>query len=168
MESYARETLVPGETIRYFGRLHWIVFFPTIQWALVSISIAIASWMISARLSFFTFGWVPAMIVFFFASVAGVFTLNALNNAINLWYSTEYAITSRRIIRRQGLFSRQTTETLLHNVESIDVEQTVLGRVIGYGSIKVTGTGGLCTHILNVANPLGFRREAQEAVEARS
>jgi len=80
--------------------------------------------------------------------------------------STELAVTNRRVIAKFGLVRRSTVELNLSKVESIRVEQTVLGRLLGYGSIFVTGTGSTMEPIPYIADPIKFRQAVQSATDA--
>ena len=80
--------------------------------------------------------------------------------------TSEFAVTNRRVIIKVGLVSRRTVELNLEKVESIGVEQTILGRILGYGTIVVVGTGGTKEPFLRIADPMGFRRAVNEATEA--
>ncbi len=80
--------------------------------------------------------------------------------------TSEFAVTNRRVIIKVGLVSRRTVELNLETVESIGVEQTVLGRILGYGTIVVVGTGGTREPFPRIADPMAFRRAVNQATEA--
>ncbi len=80
--------------------------------------------------------------------------------------TSEFAVTTRRVIIKVGLVSRRTVELNLEKVESIGVEQTVVGRILGYGTIVVVGTGGTKEPFARIADPMGFRRAVNQATEA--
>ncbi len=79
--------------------------------------------------------------------------------------TSEFAVTNRRVIIKVGLVSRRTIELNLEKVESIGVEQTILGRILDYGTIVVIGTGGTREPFPGLRDPLGFRRAVNEATE---
>lgn len=84
--------------------------------------------------------------------------------------STELAVTNKRVIAKFGFVTRQTIELNVAKIESVQVEQGVLGRVFDFGSIIVAGGGNPFEQVLSISNPLGFRRaflEAQEQSLAR-
>jgi uncharacterized membrane protein YdbT with pleckstrin-like domain len=81
--------------------------------------------------------------------------------------TSEFAVTSMRLIFKVGLVARYTTELLLTKVESISVTQTLLGRVLNYGDLVVTGTGGAREVFARVHDPVGFRNEVQRASAIR-
>lgn len=77
-------------------------------------------------------------------------------------YSDEFAITNKRIIVKTGLISRKTLEMNLNKIESVNVDQSILGRMLGYGTIRIIGTGGTREEFPNISNPLAFRKKFQE------
>jgi uncharacterized membrane protein YdbT with pleckstrin-like domain len=76
--------------------------------------------------------------------------------------TSEYAITNKRVIIKVGLISRRTLEMNLSKIESVNVSQSILARLLGYGSIVVIGTGGTREEFHDIASPLIFRRKFQE------
>jgi uncharacterized membrane protein YdbT with pleckstrin-like domain len=95
-----------------------------------------------------------------FISLRGLFTL-LIAPAIDRWMS-EFVITNRRIIIKTGMFARKSVEMNLSKIESVNVDQTIFGRLFGYGSITIIGTGGTREEFDNIAKPLLFRRTFQE------
>jgi uncharacterized membrane protein YdbT with pleckstrin-like domain len=77
--------------------------------------------------------------------------------------TSEFAVTTSRLIFKIGLVARYTTELLLAKVESIGVHQSLLGRVLGYGDLTVIGTGGTREVFRRVRDPIGFRNRVQHA-----
>lgn len=80
--------------------------------------------------------------------------------------SSEFAVTNRRVMIKVGLVQRRTLELNLSKVESIEVEQTFWGRILGYGEIEVIGTGGTRERFDRISAPLEFRKAVHEAAEA--
>jgi uncharacterized membrane protein YdbT with pleckstrin-like domain len=80
-------------------------------------------------------------------------------------YATEMAVTNRRVVIKTGLTSRKTIEMLLNKVETIEVNETPAGRVLGYGTIVVIGTGGTSEPFHNMCHPLQFRSQVQQQIE---
>ncbi len=79
-------------------------------------------------------------------------------------YASEYAITNRRVIVKVGLISRRTLEMNLSKIESIKVDQSIFGRILGYGDIVIVGSGGTSEAFDTIAAPLEFRRQYQQAL----
>jgi uncharacterized membrane protein YdbT with pleckstrin-like domain len=74
-------------------------------------------------------------------------------------------VTTRRVVIKTGLTSRKTIEMLLNKVESIEVNETTFGRILGYGAIVVIGTGGTTEPFHTIAHPLEFRSQVQQQIE---
>ena len=105
--------------------------------------------------------------------IFGLLLLPAFGLGLLLWLwawviyrTTELAVTNKRIIAKTGLIQRNTVEMFLEKVESIQVDQGVLGRIFDFGSITVTGTGGDKSPVKNVSQPLEFRKAFMTAVDA--
>lgn len=78
--------------------------------------------------------------------------------------TSEFGVTTNRVLMKTGLIRRNSFEVLLSKVEGIQVNQGILGRVLGYGTIVVTGTGGSADPFRRISSPLHFRRQVQEQV----
>ncbi len=99
-------------------------------------------------------------IIFLFPS--GVLTL-WLYPLLARW-SSEFAITNRRIIIKTGLIQRKTVELNIHHVESVNVEQSVMGRILDYGTVTIIGSGGTREVFSHIESPMEFRRAYQHNV----
>ena len=97
-------------------------------------------------------------IIFF--EIASILTL--FIRPLILKSSDEFVVTNKRIVIKTGFISRDTIEMNLNKVESIEVEQSVFGRMLGFGTIKVHGTGVSGQAFHKIADPLEFRRRLQE------
>ena len=80
------------------------------------------------------------------------------------YISSEFGITNRRVILKVGMFHRKSLEVLLNKVESILVNQSTFGTVMGFGSITVTGTGGTKDTFHNISHPDKFRKKVEEQI----
>lgn len=76
--------------------------------------------------------------------------------------TSEFAVTNKRLIMKMGWLSRRVLELNLHKIESVNVDQPLLGRLLGYGTITVIGTGGTRETFDRIAHPLSFRKAFQE------
>ena len=74
------------------------------------------------------------------------------------YFTTELAITNKRVIAKFGLISRSTIEINLQKIESIQVNQGILGRIFNFGSIVVAGAGNPQAPVPGISSPLQFRR----------
>ena len=77
------------------------------------------------------------------------------------WLS-EFVITNRRIVIKEGFIARRTFEMNLSKIETVNVDQTVMGRILNYGSITIIGTGGTTETFHNIARPMIVRQRVQE------
>jgi uncharacterized membrane protein YdbT with pleckstrin-like domain len=157
--SYVQTVLQPGEKIIRLGRLHWIVYWPAIL--LFAFGILVVAWLWSAGFGEVTIS--TAIIVF------GVLFVYFFVRAWFERWITEIAVTDRRIIYKRGLIYRHTEEMNMSMVSSVDVNQSILGRVLDYGNVHVVGTGGAPSgkntdelhdgieHLHRVAAPLALR-----------
>lgn len=115
-----------------------------------------------ARVSWWSQAGFVLLGVLLLVAVVGIFFL------VFAWIkvrSTELAITNKRVIAKFGFIKRDTIEINLNQVEALRVEQTFLGRVLNYGTIIVSGTGGALDPFPNIADPLVFRRKFMEATD---
>lgn len=95
-----------------------------------------------------------------FFSLKSILTLTIAAWLIR-WLS-EFVITNRRVVIKSGFISRSTFEMNLSKIESVNVDQSVMGRILNYGSITIIGTGGTRETFHNIARPLAFRKAFQE------
>ena len=139
--SYIESSLLPGETIVARSSLHSIVY---------------ANAAIAALLGVVTLYYQPV--------AGGIVLLIALVIAIPPFTTaktSEFGVTNKRVVIKVGVIRRRTLELLLRQIEAISVDQTVMGRILNYGSITLTGTGGVREEFHNISRPLEFRRHVQ-------
>jgi uncharacterized membrane protein YdbT with pleckstrin-like domain len=147
---YVRRVLQPGETIVYSTKLHWRVYIQAILLVIACIIIAGAAVATNDNQG----------ISLAFRIAAVIFALLALSAGLRAFIrraTTELAVTDHRVIYKSGLLSRHTIEMNRDKVESVDVDQSLLGRILGYGTVVVRGTGGSLEPIRNIGDPLSFR-----------
>ncbi|MBE0667369.1 MAG: PH domain-containing protein, partial [Bacteroidales bacterium] len=95
-----------------------------------------------------------------FLSLKSILTLT-IAAWLKRWLS-ELVITNRRIVIKTGFISRSTFEMNLSKIETVNVDQSVMGRILNYGSITIIGTGGTRELFHNIAKPMEFRKAFQE------
>jgi uncharacterized membrane protein YdbT with pleckstrin-like domain len=151
--SYVRKVLLPGEQVVYETGLHWLVYGRAVLLAVVAIAIAIVAAVLGGDPS----TMVPPVLVLGLAALVGLLSLFLFLTAFIRRASTELAVTDQRVLFKQGVFSRHTIEMNRAKVESVDVDQSMLGRLMGYGTVVLRGTGGSLEPMPNVAHPLTLR-----------
>ena len=145
--------LLAGERVVHRCRPHWILFGLPIALGLAGAALAAGLQIVADDY------WYVG------AGLAGLALLLAIPPAIR-YYSSDYVITDKRVLARMGLLHRRSIETLLTKVEGIGVEQDLPGRLLGYGTLTITGTGGTQESIPCIPAPLEFRRQVQGQIVA--
>jgi uncharacterized membrane protein YdbT with pleckstrin-like domain len=147
MARYIDEILQPGEKVLYSTNAHWIFYLP-----------AIAAWIVVALLVFVS-GLIPPAALASWAAAA-VVAVVALYYTVKGWFhrlTTETDVTNMRVVHKTGFIKRRTFEMALTKVESVDVSQSILGRILNYGDVTVNGVGEGRETISTIAAPLAFR-----------
>ena len=152
--SYLDDHLLAGEAIVYRARLHWTTFLTSIVVVLLGIGLAILLQVVQ-----------PAYTLAG-AALAGVGLLLAIGPAIR-YLSSEFAVTDKRVLGKVGFIERESAETLLSKIEAIAVDQGVIGRILGFGTVTITGTGGTQEPFPRISDPLEFRRQIQNQIIAQ-
>ena len=149
---YVERHLLPNERVVYKTRLHWILFLKPGLVVVVGLVLSAVLWRVLQP----PWLWYVGLAVVL-AGLAWGFV-----HFVELMTS-EFAVTTTRLIFKVGLIARYTTELLLSKVESIGVNQGLLGRIFNYGDLTVTGTGGARELFHRVRDPIGFRNHVQHA-----
>lgn len=155
--SYIEKNLVPNEKILYSAQVNpaiflapviafvstifFIIIFMTTKDTITKISVAILA------------------IMFFFLTIR-----LAIQTTV-IMLTTEFAITNRRIIGKKGFIHRNTLEILLSKVESVNVYQNILGRLLDFGTVTITGTGGTKESFTSIIAPMNIRKKINQVIE---
>jgi uncharacterized membrane protein YdbT with pleckstrin-like domain len=140
--SYVQSNLIDGETVVYQTGIHPVVYVT------------------------------PAVMIFGGIALGSVFNPSVGAVALGLgvlmlagaWirqWSSEFDVTNKRVVVKVGFISRRTIEINMSKVESVEVNQDIFGRMLGYGTIVVIGTGGTKEPFDLINDPLAFRRAVQ-------
>jgi uncharacterized membrane protein YdbT with pleckstrin-like domain len=149
MGRYIDEILQPGEKVLYSTNLHWIFY-----WR------AILAWIVALMLLVLSRTTTNEGIVLLCLSASAVVALAALYWMIRAWFqrwTTETDVTNLRVVHKSGFIKRRTFEMSLDKVESVDVNQSIPGRIFNYGDVTILGVGEGRETIANIASPLAFR-----------
>lgn len=149
---YVERHLLAGERVVYKTRLHWVLFVKPALVVLIGVALMVLLRQVQDPRWLWIFGAAVALIGLVWAFVHYVEVM-----------TSEFAVTTSRLILKVGLISRYTTELLLAKVESIGVQQGLIGRLLNYGDLTVTGTGGAREVFRRVRDPIGFRNHVQQA-----
>jgi uncharacterized membrane protein YdbT with pleckstrin-like domain len=169
--SYVEKNLVPGETLLYQTRHHWIVLLGPLMIALLvglpGLLLLCAATAKRPELDEYVTrvpgGAQTALVI---GAILLVIALANLAWGMAKRNATEMAVTNRRVLIKTGMGSRRTLDLMLSRVESIGVEETMWGRMMGYGSVIVRGTGGTPEPFVKISHPQEFRRQVQQQIGA--
>lgn len=164
ISSYIRRVLQHNEQIMYSAQLHWIIYQGGILWTLAGAALGHFGPLLTG---IFLGEKVEKYLdkPFFYLSVAIVAAgaLQLINSFIRQ-ISTELIITNQRVIAKHGLISTTSYELMMNKVEGATIDQTVMGRLLGYGTLMVKGTGGGISPIDHVAKPFLFHSYLMNSV----
>ena len=149
MGRYIDEILQPGERVRYSTNEHWMFFLPAIAAWIVAVAFLVLWRLVTAD--------ALMLVCLALAAVAG---LAALYWTATAWFhrwTTETDVTNMRVVHKTGFIKRRTFEISLDKVESVDVDQSILGRLMNYGDLTIRGSGEGMQTISTIASPLAFR-----------
>ena len=157
--SYIKNNLLDGEDIIFEGSIHWLIFitpllkflifFTCMFFSVSSGNVVVNMLMLAAALTFL------------------VLSLASFLSALISKRTTELAITNKRVIAKSGLVKIDTMELNHSKVESFNVSQSVFGRLFGFGTLTINGTGGGHTPIQGIKDPMEFRRQAMRAIDLK-
>ncbi len=148
--AYYHKVLQPDETVREIGRLHWSIFVPAVFFALIAIALAIVGQWVAVEEPQRSYCFYAA------AAVAVIAVLVFLSEWLRR-VSTEIVVTDRRVIYKRGLLSRFTAEMNISRIETVDVKQSITGRIFNYGTVVVRGTGAGIEPLRRVGHPIRLR-----------
>jgi uncharacterized membrane protein YdbT with pleckstrin-like domain len=144
--SYVERVLQPGEQVRHVSSIHWIVYWPGVAVALLAVA---AYWFGETRL-------LPRVWQYTSYALALVAVILVFREWYQ-WWITEIAVTNRRVIYKKGWIRRHTNEMNMDKVESVQVDQSILGRMFDFGTVKILGTGEGFEALRTIAGPIKLR-----------
>jgi len=143
--SYTHKTLGSGESVHLYASTTWLRCVPALFYSLLAVGLTAP---FIGPLSLLGFYWLATAL-------------------LDRWTS-EYAITNRRVISKTGFIRRTVQEINWNRVEGSDFEQSIWGRLFNYGHIRVRGQGNQTADFLWIHDPLQVKRTVQEYVDSRS
>lgn len=149
MARYIDQILQPGEKVLYSTTLHWLIHLP-----------GIVCWIIAGTFAVWSRFITNDTLMVVLLGAAAVAALVALILTIRAWFrrwTTETDVSNLRVIHKTGFITRKTFEISIDKVASVEVEQSVLGRIFNYGDVTIESMGELEEPIEMIARPLEFR-----------
>lgn len=162
MTNYIDSTLLPEEKVKYRTNRHWIIFSPTVLWLILTFGAAF----------FLPRGILEPIPLFFWGYeteellTLALFAITVMSGIYNYvdYVCSEFGITNKRVLMKVGLIRRFSLEIFLERIESIHVRQGITGRIVGFGTIQVIGTGGTHDYFRYIPEPLEFRQRVQRYI----
>jgi uncharacterized membrane protein YdbT with pleckstrin-like domain len=164
--SYVNDNLMPNEKVLFSARVHPAIFLPAVISFLFTIAVGVYAFgsagqagAPAASLSAVS-GMLLCLsaLLFIYSIVLGL-------QAIIVILTTEFAVTNRRVIAKTGFIRRHTLEMLLTKIESVAVNQSILGRLLNFGVVTVTGTGGTKESFSAIGEPFAVRKKINQIIE---
>lgn len=147
--SYVTKSLLPDEEILFRTGKHWIIFYIPALWAAMAIAFYFTPNALITKMAF-----VPASLML----------LTGFNQWL-IYITAEFAVTNRRIIMREGFFFRHMTELRLATVSNMSVNQSIIGQMLGYGTLVVSPFGGVSDIFSEISQPFQFQQTAQAQID---
>jgi uncharacterized membrane protein YdbT with pleckstrin-like domain len=148
MGRYIDEILQPDEKVLFTTRIHWVVYLP-----------ALVGWILAIALFALARGALEGITILWL-SLSGILALIALYWTLRAWFrrwTSETDVTTMRVVHKEGFIQRETFEMNLDRVESVDVSQSIAGRLLGYGDVTIVGVGDSERTIRMIGSPIQFR-----------
>jgi uncharacterized membrane protein YdbT with pleckstrin-like domain len=158
--SYVQDNLMPNEQILFTARIHPAIFLSAAITFFFSLAVMVFALTLARR-----WGGLPSTVVLLMAGVFFLYSIGLGLQAVMAVLTTEFAVTNRRIVAKTGFIRRQTLEMLLAKVESIAVAQNITGRLLNFGTVTVTGTGGTKESFMAISDPIGVRKQINQILE---
>ena len=149
MGRYIDEILQPGEKVLYSTNAHWMFYLPSM-----------AAWLVAVVLFILARATTIEGLILLCLTLSAVVALVALYWTARAWFhrwTTETDVTNMRVVHKTGFIKRRTFEMALDKIESVDVNQSILGRILNYGDVTIMGVGEGRETIRTIAAPLQFR-----------
>lgn len=171
---YVNDNLMPNEKVLFTAKVHPAIFLPSIISLIMSIAIliyglrnpAITSQPVTATPEVNSSN--VSIVFLMFLCMVGfllVYSFSLGIRALITISTTEFGITNRRVIAKKGFIRRHTLELLLSKVESVSVNQNVLGRLLNFGTVTITGTGGTKESFHAIVDPIEVRKKIHQIIE---
>lgn len=167
MSSYVKRAMQPDEKLLYQAQIHWIIFMDGLVYMLIGALLGslgpdlVHRFLGQSLASFFD---MPTKFV-----SLGFVAYGALDLILSYirQISTELVITDQRVIAKTGLIATTSYELMMSKVEGATIDQSAMGRILGYGTLMVKGTGGGISPIDLIAKPYAFHNQLMNSIRAQ-
>jgi uncharacterized membrane protein YdbT with pleckstrin-like domain len=168
-----RQHLLTGEKLVYKAKLHWIIFLKPMIFLVLSLTLLafgnhilpdIFSSNLPGALVSFRFYGLDLVRCLGMATLLLMCVPTSIYPLVRAWTS-EFWVSNKRVLIKMGLIRRNSFEIMLKKIEAIAVDQSILGRLLNYGSVGIVGTGSSKEVFTMIQRPLEFRRQIQEQLD---
>ena len=149
---------MPDEKVLFSARIHPAIFLPSVFSFAATLAVCIYAFSLAEQQSLASLVFCVSGILFFYSILLGL-------QALIIILTTEFAVTNRRVIAKTGFIRRHTLEMLLLKIESVAVQQSIPGRLLNFGTVTVTGTGGTREGFKAIVEPLAVRSKINQIIE---
>lgn len=146
--SYTEKNLLSDEALIYHTHKHWVIFLLPVFWTVLGLIFSVQKDLL-------------ALLGYLLLFIALYYWISSVTN----YMTSEYAITNKRVVIKIGFIQRQTWETLLSKIATLEVKQSIFGRMMRYGTLLIQSTGGGKDVFTVINDPLLFRRKVQQETE---
>ena len=150
---YVDSILEPEEQVIYRARIHWAIYVGPVLMLTAGIGIALLAFPFPEYATYAEYA----------GGVVVLYGLLRILVAFIRRRTTELAVTSNRVVSKVGFIRRQTFEINRSKVEGVQVDQGIIERILGFGTVNVTGTGGGLAPMRDIDDPMTFRKNVQSA-----
>jgi membrane protein YdbS with pleckstrin-like domain len=162
--SYARNLLARGEEVVHQSRQHWFaVIARTWLWIVLAVvALAIVIFLVSGAEPFMN----PTVdqVVTLLAIVGLLLAAGWVGFTLWDWHNQEWLITTRRVIRAEGVLNKRVTDSSLEKINDAQLEQSLFGRIFGFGTLDILtaaeefNTGSNVADFPMIADPVDFKK----------
>ncbi len=165
MSSYVERAMQKDEKVLYMAQLHWIIYKGSLFYLILGGLMGhFGGWFGSLLFGEGDWaGYVQTYVKYVALGIVGLGALQVFFTYIRQ-ISTELVITNQRVIAKHGFIATTSYELMMSKVEGATIDQSVMGRVFGYGTLMVKGTGGGISPIDHVADPYRFHAVLMDAL----
>ncbi|PQA85578.1 PH domain-containing protein [Hyphococcus luteus] len=159
---YVKRTLAPGEDYLYRAHFNWTYDFRSWVWLVFS-AIPTGLWLYALRMDALRHDFLSESLAYLSGASLTLGAVLCLSRFVRKW-TTVIAVTSVRLILKTGMIARASHEVMLDEIEEVLVKQSFLGRILGYGVLRVRGTGDSTVEFPVVGSPTKVRKEIEAAI----
>lgn len=161
MTNYIDQNILPDEKILYRTKKHYIIFFRPVVWTLATIAILFypshAFFQNDTTAALFYLNHPTQILGVLFAFIM----LLSWANAWLIYSVSEYAVTTNRILMREGFFAKHINETRIATIANVNIVQGPVGQLLGFGTVVIKTFGGNDDPFIEIPNPLEFKKQLE-------